>query len=68
MSMFYKHLFRVVADADGLLHKYDDEKKQFEASEVITADGYPKLVCLTYTSFERTTEKDERASLGLCIQ
>ena len=48
MSMFYKQLFRVVADDDGLLHKYDDDEKRFDTSQVITADGYPKLVCTSH--------------------
>jgi hypothetical protein len=59
MSMFYKQLFRVVADDDGHLHKYDDDEKRFDASEVITADGYPKLVCSTHLSREHR-ERQER--------
>ncbi|CAF2651806.1 unnamed protein product [Rotaria sp. Silwood2] len=44
MTMFYKNLFRVVATDNGTLHHYEDSSRTFSMSEIITADGYPKLV------------------------
>ncbi|CAF2651789.1 unnamed protein product [Rotaria sp. Silwood2] len=44
MTMFYKNLFRVVATDNGTLHHYEDSSQTFPMSEIITADGYPKLV------------------------
>ena len=44
VTMFYKQLFRVVATSDGSLHKYNDLNKTFDLKDVITGDGYPKLV------------------------
>ncbi len=64
MSMFYKQLFRLVADDDGVLHKYDDQKKIYHPNDVITADGYPKLVCLRDLSWR---ERDNMLSIGLCL-
>ncbi|CAF3953590.1 unnamed protein product [Rotaria magnacalcarata] len=44
MTMFYKQLYRVVATEDGILQKYDEPDDKFEPEQIITADGYPKLV------------------------
>ncbi|CAF1097119.1 unnamed protein product [Rotaria sordida] len=44
MTMFYKNLFRVVATDNGTLCHYEDSSQTFSMSEIITADGYPKLV------------------------
>ena len=42
--MFYKELYRVVANDQGILHKYDDDSLIIDPSKIITGDGYPKLV------------------------
>ena len=47
MSMFYKNLFRVVATNDGTLQNYANPNQKFPMTDIITADGYPKLVCST---------------------
>ncbi|UJR32591.1 hypothetical protein I4U23_020051 [Adineta vaga] len=44
MTMFYKNLFRVVATENGTLHHYNNPNQTFSMSEIITGDGYPKLV------------------------
>ena len=44
MTMFYKQLFRVVATSDGVLRKYDNPNIAFDPSEILTGDGYPKMV------------------------
>jgi len=44
MTMFYKELFRVIATNDGILQKYDDSNKTFDFDNILTGDGYPKLV------------------------
>ncbi|UJR07140.1 hypothetical protein I4U23_011428 [Adineta vaga] len=44
MTMFYKHFFRVVANDDGILHHYTNPNQTFSMTDIITADGYPKLV------------------------
>lgn len=44
MTMFYKNLFRVVATDNGTLSHYEDSSRTFPMNEIITADGYPKLV------------------------
>lgn len=49
MTMFYKQLFRVVSTNDGILHKYDNPNQTFAPSDVLTGDGYPKLVRNTYS-------------------
>lgn len=54
MTMFYKNMFRVVATDDGILHHYDDINKTFPMTDVLTADGYPKLVCI-YFSLKHST-------------
>ena len=48
MSMFYKQLYRVVAASDGTLHKFDNASEVFSPEQIITADGYPKLVSQAY--------------------
>lgn len=49
MTMFYKQLFRVVATSNGILHKYDNPNQTFAPSDILTGDGYPKLVCNMYS-------------------
>lgn len=49
MTMFYKNLFRVVATKNGTLHRYDNPNQTFPMTDVITADGYPKLVSIYYS-------------------
>ena len=44
MTMFYKQLFRVVSTSDGVLHKYDNPNQTFAPIDILTGDGYPKLV------------------------
>ncbi|CAF1024094.1 unnamed protein product [Adineta ricciae] len=44
MTMFYKNLFRVVATDNGTLHHYAYPNQTFSMDEIITGDGYPKLV------------------------
>lgn len=44
MAMFYNNLFRVIATDNGTLQNYQNPNETFFASDVITADGYPKLV------------------------
>ena len=44
MTMFYKNLFRVVADNNGMLQNYQYPNQTFSMQDIITADGYPKLV------------------------
>ncbi|CAF1076320.1 unnamed protein product [Adineta ricciae] len=39
-----QNLFRVVATDEGMLHHYADVNRTFPMSDIITADGYPKLV------------------------
>lgn len=45
MTMFYKNLFRVIANENGILHDYRNSNLTFSNEEILTADGYPKLVC-----------------------
>jgi len=49
MTMFYKELFRVIATNDGILQKYDNPNKTFDFDNIITGDGYPKLVRNIYS-------------------
>ena len=44
ITMFYKNLYRVVATNNSVLHKYDDRSKVFDPEDILTGDGYPKLV------------------------
>jgi hypothetical protein len=44
MTMFYKNLFRVIAAENGTLYHYDDLNQTFPMTDVLTGDGYPKLV------------------------
>jgi hypothetical protein len=44
MTMFYKNLFRVVATDNGILHRYNNPNQTFSMTDIITGDGYPKLV------------------------
>ena len=46
MTMFYKNLFRVVATKNGTLHHYNNPNQTFSMADIITADGYPKLVSI----------------------
>lgn len=46
MTMFYKNLFRVVATKNGTLHHYNNPNQTFPMTDIITTDGYPKLVSL----------------------
>lgn len=46
MTMFHKELHRVIATNDGILQKYDDVNTTFSMDNIITADGYPKLVSI----------------------
>lgn len=48
MTMFYKNLFRVYATDNGILHSYENSNQTFGMADIITADGYPKLVSITY--------------------
>jgi len=41
MTMFYKNLFRVIANENGVLQ----HNRTFSTEEILTGDGYPKLVC-----------------------
>ena len=52
MSMFYRDLFRVVATDNGTLQNYQNPNQTFSMDEIITADGYPKLV-RTISFFQR---------------
>jgi hypothetical protein len=45
MTMFYKNLFRVIATEDGTLQNYQNPNQTFSMTDILTADGYPKLVC-----------------------
>ena len=49
MTMFFRQLFRVVATDEGILHKYDEPDDKFPLEDVLTADGYPKLVSFAYS-------------------
>lgn len=44
MTMFYKNLFRVVATNNGTLHHYGNPNQTFPMTDILTGDGYPKLV------------------------
>jgi hypothetical protein len=44
MTMLYKNLFRVVADDNGTLSRYDNPNEIYPMTDILTADGYPKLV------------------------
>ena len=44
MTMFYKNLFRVIALDNGTLRHYENTDQTFPMTDIITADGYPKLV------------------------
>jgi hypothetical protein len=46
MTMFYKNLFRVVATDNGTLHHYDNPNRTFPMTDILTGDGYPKLVSI----------------------
>ncbi len=46
MTMFYKNLFRVVATDNGTLHHYNNASQTFPMTDIITGDGYPKLVSI----------------------
>jgi hypothetical protein len=48
MTMFYKTLFRVIATDNGTLQNYQDPNQTFPMTDILTADGYPKLVCSIY--------------------
>lgn len=67
MTMFYKNLFRVVADNNGMLQNYQNSNQTFSMQDIITADGYPKLVrhfcflpCLKHVL--------DLYYLGICVQ
>ena len=49
MTMFYKNLFRVVATDNGTLHRYDNPNQTFPMADIITGDGYPKLVRICWS-------------------
>ncbi|CAF1128703.1 unnamed protein product [Adineta steineri] len=44
MTMFYKNRFRVVTTNDGILHHYNNPNETIPMEDVLTGDGYPKLV------------------------
>ncbi len=44
MTMFYKNLFRVVVTENGTLQNYQNSNQTFSMMDIITGDGYPKLV------------------------
>jgi hypothetical protein len=50
MTMFYKNLFRVIATDNGTLENYQNPNETFSMTDILTADGYPKLVCSTLSS------------------
>src|SRR5258708_92062 len=52
MTMFYKNLFRVIASDNGTLYQYDNFNRTFSMTDVLTGDGYPKLVriCIAFSS------------------
>lgn len=45
MTMFYKNLFRVIVADNGILQNYQNPNQTFAVTDIMTADGYPKLVC-----------------------
>lgn len=45
MTMFYKDLYRVVSNEERILSKYNNVSMIYPMEAIITADGYPKLVC-----------------------
>ena len=49
MTMFYKNFFRIVADENGRLRHYDDFNQTFTMEDVLTGDGYPKLVRILFS-------------------
>ena len=49
MTMFYKNLFRVIADDNGTLHHYNNPNQTFPMTDILTGDGYPKLVCIFFS-------------------
>lgn len=65
MTMFYKNMFRVVATNDGILHHYDNISRTFSMADILTADGYPKLVRIYFSL--KTTLYFYLFSLGLCF-
>lgn len=67
MTMFYKELFRVVATDQGILHKYDNDSLIFNPAQIITGDGYPKLVGSCLQSSIRCFSLKTRC-VGLCVQ
>ena len=44
MTMFYKNMFRVIAGDNGTLYRYNDFNQTFPMTDILTGDGYPKLV------------------------
>ncbi len=44
MTMFYRNLFRVTATDNGTLENYQNPNQTFSMADILTADGYPKLV------------------------
>jgi len=51
MTMFYKNLFRVTADDNGILHHYENLNETYPMTEILTGDGYPKLVRIFFCVF-----------------
>lgn len=49
MTMFYKNLFRIIADENGTLYHYDNPNQTFPMTDILTGDGYPKLVCIFFS-------------------
>jgi hypothetical protein len=66
MTMFYKNLFRVIATDNGTLQNYQNPNQTFPMADIITADGYPKLVRTIFFSTSLDTQKI--FCLGLCRQ
>jgi hypothetical protein len=63
MTMFYKQLFRVVSTDNGILHKYDNPNETFNVENILTGDGYPKLVSTKYS----LEENNILYSQGVCV-
>lgn len=69
MTMFYKQLFRVVATSNGVLQKYDNPNQAYLSSDILTGDGYPKLVRdIDICRLEKHSEYNMLYSLGIHIQ
>ena len=69
MTMFYNQLFRVVATSNGVLQKYDDSNQTFAPVDILTGDGYPKLVRNIYLYLVKNhIRNDVLCFIGVCVQ